>query len=370
MKMSHLNVLIKPVSGNCNLNCRYCFYRDEMKHRAEAPGVMSVSTLEKIIQNLCAGCTDSCVIGFQGGEPLLAGLPFFRKVIEFVNKYNANHMKVAYTIQTNGTLVDSAWADFFAENDILVGLSLDGTKAIHERWRGKGTYERVLHAAEVMDRAGVQYNILTVVTADLARAVREVYADYKKKKFRYLQFIGCLDPLGESPGLHPYSLTPELYAGFMKTLFDLWYQDLLEGHETYIREFNDIAAKLAGRRTDSCNRNGCCSMQNVIEADGSVYPCDFYVMEPYRIGKFTEEEAAELYKKGLASAFVVSSRVQSPECARCGFFTLCRGGCRRERLLLQNGALGPQRFCAAYKTFFAYSVDRFMLIAEWMKQTG
>jgi uncharacterized protein len=330
-KINHLCVLIKPVSGNCNLRCKYCFYRDEIKHREKRHGIMSVDTLEKIIKNLLTSCRQSCVIGFQGGEPLLAGLPFFRKVIELGKKYNTGNIKVFYTVQTNGTLIDSEWANFFAENDVLVGLSLDGTKTIHERWRGKGTYEKVLHAAELLNEAGAQYNILSVVTADMARSIKEVYSDYKRRGFRYLQFINCLDPLGEPPGQHEYSLTPDLYAGFLKTLFDLWYQDLMDGCNIYIREFNNIAGRFAGGRPESCNQNGFCSMQNVIEADGSGYPCDFYVLDSNRIGNFARENAVELFKRGNDSQFIKSSFERCAECKRCIYFGLCRGGCRRER---------------------------------------
>ena len=193
----------------------------------------------------------------------------------------------------------------------------------------KEPMNRFVRGGDLIAGAGVKFNILSVVTADLARSIREVYAEYQRRGFHYLQFIHCLDPLGEIPGKHAYSLTPDLYANFLKTLFDLWYRDLLNGRQIYIRDFNDIAGRLLGRQPDCCNLNGFCSMQNVIEADGSVYPCDFYVLDRYKIGNFAHEDAVALFKKGMESEFVLSSHEQSEECRQCQYYALCRGGCRR-----------------------------------------
>ena len=164
-------------------------------------------------------------------------------------------------------------------------------------------------------------------------------------------------------------MTPDLYANFLKTLFDLWYRDLLNGRQIYIRDFNDIAGRLLGRQPDCCNLNGFCSMQNVIEADGSVYPCDFYVLDRYKIGNFAHEDAVALFKKGMESEFVLSSHEQSEECRQCQYYALCRGGCRRERIV-REGVLGVNRLCSAYKSFYEYALNRFIRIAKWMGTCG
>ena len=361
-----LNVLIKPASGNCNMNCSYCFYGDVIDNRdIRSYGYMSIETLEDIVKKSLQYAKQECTIAFQGGEPTLRGLDFYKDLVLLQNKHNENGIVVNNAIQTNGLLIDDKWASYFAENNFLVGLSVDGNKAVHDNLRkdkvGDGTYDRILHAAALLDKYHVEYNILTVVTTQIARRAYKIYQNYKKHKWSYMQFIPCLDPLREAWGSMPYSLSPENYAEFLKTLFDLWYNDVSQGVFVYIRYFENLVAILCGRQPESCDMGGKCSLQYVIEADGSVYPCDFYVLDKYRIGNLNEDSFEEIDNKRKEIRFIEQSKPEE-ECEACQWFGLCRGGCRRNREM--PGGIGLNRYCAAYKEFFPYSFNRLLKLAR------
>ena len=167
--MPPLSLLIKPASGGCNMRCAYCFYHDEAHNRAVASyGHMSLSTLEVLIKKSLDYADGQCTFGFQGGEPTLRGLEFFQQAVEFQRRYNVKNVKILNAIQTNGLTLDSSWASFFKKNNFLIGLSLDGPKAIHDGSRkdtnGRGTFSRTMRAAQLLQSHSVDLNILTVVT--------------------------------------------------------------------------------------------------------------------------------------------------------------------------------------------------------------
>lgn len=195
-------MLLKPASGLCGLRCRYCFYHDETAKREQASyGIMEEAVLEAVIQRALASATQSCTFSFQGGEPTLAGLDFFRRAVELARRHNKNRVQVCFSLQTNGMDLTPAWADFLAENRFLVGLSLDGVKETHDANRvtpqGEGTFQRVLRAVQLLESHGAAFNILTVVNRQTAPQVERIYRFYQRSRLGYLQFIPCLDPLGE-----------------------------------------------------------------------------------------------------------------------------------------------------------------------------
>lgn len=364
--MPPINVLIKPASGNCNMRCEYCFYYDTMSKREQPSyGFMSAETLEAVISKVLAAAGGSCTIAWQGGEPTLCGLDFFRKSIEFQNKYNVNQVKINNALQTNGYHLTAAWADFFVEHRFLVGVSLDGPPKLHDYYRkntkGEGTFFTIMKNIEMLKKKGVEFNILSVVNAKNAPAIRKTYEFYRKNGLDYLQFIPCLDPLGEEPGKRPYSLLPELYGQFLIDLFNLWYEDFKQGRQPYIRQFENYIAILLGQAPESCDMRGICSRQYVVEADGSVYPCDFYVLDDYRIGNFNNHTVARIDKTRDDIGFIAASAARETACADCRYAALCRGGCRRTRLPEQNHR---QYFCRAYQLFFDACLPNMMEIAR------
>ena len=362
--MPALSLLIKPASGNCNMRCRYCFYADELDNREiRSYGKMSVDTMHTIVDKAMEYGDYECTIAFQGGEPTLAGLDFYRDLVAYVTAHeNPKKLKIHYALQTNGYLINEEWAAFLGENHFLVGVSLDGLKEIHDRYRldaaGKGTYQRVISAIRLLEKHQVEYNILTVVTAATARNGQKIYNYFKKNHFGYQQYIECLDPIGEEPGQHEYSLTPEKYGEFLKSMFDAWYLDMRSGTYVYNRYFENLMMIMAGQQPESCNMRGVCGKQWVFEADGSVYPCDFYALDQWRLGNIQENSFEEMDEKRDGLGFIQWSIRQQEDCQKCRWFGLCRNGCRRNREPVTAEHTNRNYFCKSYQMFFEYAYPR------------
>lgn len=362
--MPALSLLIKPASGNCNMRCRYCFYADELDNREiRSYGKMSVDTMHTIVDKAMEYGDYECTIAFQGGEPTLAGLDFYRDLVAYVTAHeNPKKLKIHYALQTNGYLINEEWAAFLGENHFLVGVSLDGLKEIHDRYRldaaGKGTYQRVISAIRLLEKHQVEYNILTVVTAATARNGQKIYNYFKKNHFGYQQYIECLDPIGEEPGQHEYSLTPEKYGEFLKSMFDAWYLDMRSGTYVYNRYFENLMMIMAGQQPESCNMRGVCGKQWVFEADGSVYPCDFYALDQWRLGNIQENSFEEMDEKRDGLGFIQWSMRQQEDCQKCRWFGLCRNGCRRNREPVTAESTNRNYFCKSYQMFFEYAYPR------------
>ncbi len=365
--MGPISVMIKPAGGLCNMRCKYCFYQDEMVNRAEpGSGIMSEATLEAVLKKVLAHAEHRCVIAFQGGEPTLAGLDFFRRVVELEKRYNVNRCTIDNAIQTNGLAISHEWAAFFAENRFLVGVSLDGIKEQHDRYRldaqGKGTFGRVLENIRILEKHHVDFNILTVVTGPMARHCRKAHNFFKEQGFSYQQYIPCIDPLGEVRGSQAWSLTPKAMEQYLKTTFDCWYLDAKAGNAPYNRYFDDLLQILAHRRPGSCTLQGGCPAQLVVEADGSVYPCDFYALDPWKLGNLNDHSMEEILASRERSGF---SRIRPhPDCLQCKWAFLCRGGCRRDRSQEITGPLGKNYYCESYQHFFEYAYPRLLEIAR------
>ena len=368
--MGPFQLLIKPASAGCNLNCDYCFYCDEGRKRETfSYGFMTDEVLECLVKKAFDYGEGFCGFAFQGGEPTLAGLDFYKKFAAFQKKYNKKNLKVFNSIQTNGYELSDEWAKFFAEEKFLVGLSLDGVIATHNAYRknknGENTFSQVMKTAEMFCRFQVEYNILTVVHARTAMQPEKIYDFYKKNGFRYLQFIACLDPMGEEGGRHEYSLTPEAYGRFLCGIFERWFQDVQKGEQPYIRQFENIVSILAGYPPESCEQRGSCTVQNVVEADGSVYPCDFYALDDYRLGNIMTDDFGDMAQAPAGKKFVEESKEIMEDCRGCRFFAVCRGGCRRNRF--QEGGKQKNYFCPGYRLFYENSIDRFRFLAQRLR---
>ncbi len=357
--MPPISVLMKPSSGMCNMACKYCFYCDEMKKRAQKfYGFMSEETLENVIKKTMAAAEGQISYTWQGGEPTLRGLEFFEKAVEYQKKYNEKGIQVANAFQTNGYLMDRAWAQFFKKNHFLVGVSIDGIKMVHDAYRrsisGAPTYDRILETTKCLDYYGVDYNVLTVVHREVAENITAIYEEYKNRGWIYQQYIPCIDPAGQEPGHMEYSLSPEGYGDFLCTLFDLWHDDLRKGKHIHIRQFENYMEMLMGYPPESCGMSGICSFQHVIEADGEVYPCDFYVMDEYRLGNLNVCEFEEIQIQRKKIRFIEESLAIDKDCKKCLYYQICRGGCKRYREPGIDGKLRKNFFCESYKQFFEH----------------
>jgi uncharacterized protein len=375
--MPPLSLLIKPASSLCNLRCRYCFYHALCQDRTvPSHGLMAEDVQEAIVRRVFAEADDQVTLAFQGGEPTLCGLPFYERLIEQAAHYNRKRLPVHYALQTNGQLIDQAWARFFAKHQFLIGLSLDGYKDLHDSVRidaaGAGSFTRTLQAAAWFNKEAVEYNILAVITAQAARHAEKIYRFMQKNDFRYLQFIPCLAPLGRDAAADPHALTSERYGSFLLRLFDLWYEDWQNGRPVSIRLFDNWVRLLSGEYPEQCGLSGSCSCQMVIEADGGVYPCDFYVLDEWRLGSVLTESFADLVRTPAALRFVADSRQHPTACRDCRWYPLCRAGCRRDRIPDPQNPDEPamNRFCQAYQMFFAGAVPRLERLANTWRQSS
>lgn len=347
-----LSVLVKPVSGACNLACSYCFYGEEAAERAEKRlPPMTDATLEALIRRAFESRASEVFFVFQGGEPTLAGLDFFERVAA-LQKQLCKGRRYHNSLQTNGTLLDGRWCSFLKREDYLVGLSLDGEAAAHDACRrdksGQGTHARVLEAAELLKLHEVPFNALSVLTRHNAAEPETTYNALKR--FGFMQFIPCVAPLR---GGYDAEL-PEVGAlgDFLIKTYELYKRDLLAGRFVSVRMFDNWLQMLMGFRPESCSMDSMCQVSFTVEADGSVYPCDFYCFDERKLGNVHENGFDEMRSSPAAREFVSSSAPMAEECRRCRYFALCRGGCRRLRENPAGGGPGLNRYCGAYRRFF------------------
>ena len=367
-KLSQLSFLIKPASSLCNLRCKYCFYEDESENRSQkCYGIMSAETTDRLIASAVDATCDGAMIsvGFQGGEPTVAGLDYFRHFIEEEKKYP--NRRFTHSIQTNGYALDESWASFLAQNNFLVGISVDGYKDLHDLHRltpsGEGSFERIANNLELLKKHKVEFNALCVVTRQCTERPHRVYNRLKAMGFEYLQFIACLDPIGAERGKQSYSLNPEDYGRFLCATFDDWYKDWKEGHFTSVRQFDDYIHILTGVLPSSCAALGKCGSYLVVEADGSLYPCDFYVLDEWNLGRIGEVSVIQAINSEKAKSFRNDSGRLPELCKTCSWLPICHGGCKKDISL--NDAGKPENyFCPAYRFFFEYASERLMEVAR------
>ena len=362
----HLVILIKPASGRCNMRCTYCFYADETRNRSFRDcGVMSLDTAHLIVDK-ALDYAESITFSFQGGEPTLQGPSFFLDFSEYADA--KAHGRVSFAIQTNGYDLPRDWLGIFRRYDYLVGLSLDGSKSIHDRYRtaadGRGSFRKVFSTAQLFRSNGIRFNILTTVNKDVAENIEEIYHFFRRNDFRYQQYIPCIDPMHAGRGSLPYSLTPESYGDFLIRLFNLYYSDWLNGHYISIRYFDDLVRMLCGEPPEECSLLGSCPMNFVIEADGSAYPCDFYVLDGYGIGNVCSDSFADMAEDPVHASFISRSSNTDPGCLGCSFYPLCRGGCRRDREDFISGELHRSYLCRSYRMFFEACLEKLGYMAD------
>ena len=364
-----LSLLIKPASSACNLRCRYCFYHDVSQNRDVRDfGMMKEEVAEEIVKKAFGYADTHITFAFQGGEPMLSGLAFFRHFVELVEKYNKKKISKSFAIQTNGTMIDDEWAEFFADNGFLVGLSIDGYKDIHDMNRidikGNGTYKNAINAAHVLKKHNVDFNILCVVTKAVAKHGAKIYNFFKSSGFKFLQFIPCLDDFDEKNGERPFSLTAKDYGNFLINVFNLWYKDFMDGNYVSVRMFDNLAMILKGYPPESCDMVGMCSRGTVLEADGSLYPCDFYVVDEWKIGSILNSGFDELIHSEKMDDFVEQSTNIDIQCRECEYYSLCRGGCRRHKENSIDRDALKNLFCDSYKAFYKHAYDKLMFVAR------
>jgi len=372
------SVLIKPAGPDCNMACAYCFYREK---EALFPGTpahrMSVAVLEETMRQLFAQPVPAVSIGWQGGEPTLMGLDFFRTAVEFQMRFGRGK-RAGNGLQTNGLLLDKDWADFLKTYQFLVGLSLDGPEHIHDHYRrlsgGQATWAKTVEAARILLDAGVAVNALTVVNDHSVRFPGEIYGFHKSLGLNHMQFIPCVETDPEDPGrAAPFSVSAEAFGEFLCAIFDLWLSDFENGEPTtFIRWFDSLFFRYVDREPPECDLLDECGTYLVVEHNGDVYACDFFVEERWKLGNVMSGKLIHMLNSAKQTEFGRLKAALPDPCRTCEWLWACRGGCTKDRLRDPRDR-GLSHLCAGYKIFFAHADPRLRALAEnWKKlhQTG
>lgn len=362
--MKNLSIMMKPASSLCNLRCRYCFYADVAEQRqVRSYGVMTGATVDAVLENIRADLVpgDRIQFAFQGGEPCLAGLDWFRAFAKRVDGWKGIHIR--YALQTNATLLDEDWCTFLKRYNFLVGVSWDILPDCHDTARvdaaGQGTHRRVLESIALLNRFGVEYNVLCTLTNFVARHPNQVWNALEAQGIRYVQFTPCLDAL-EAPG-SPYALTPARFLRFYDRLFALWLADFQKGKYRSVKLFDDLVNLLAYGVPTACGIDGHCRPQLVVEADGSAYPCDFYCVDEYRLGSLAEQGLRAVFESPTMTRFLSRPHQQPRLCTDCPFRTLCGGNCKR---MQRQICCAPEDNSCGYRQFLQNHIQALTQIAR------
>ena len=361
------NIMIKPVGSLCNLRCRYCYYLDKADIYGGKEPRMTYEMLEIFIREyIAANDVPEVVFNWHGGEPLLMGLDFYRKALELQRKYAAGK-KINNTLQTNGTLVTSEWARFFRENDFLIGVSLDGPKDVHDRYRtGKGggsTYDRVVKGMSELYKAGVQYNVMATVNRQCEGRGLEIYQFLKSVGTRFIQFMPVLEhvkdgrivsPDVEGTRIAPWSVSAEGFGRFLCDIFDYWVRH--DVGRVFVNQFDSTLALWCGVQPGICTFAETCGGNTVIEHNGDLYPCDHFVYEDYRIGNVLETDLRTLMASEKQIRFGIDKRNGLPKkCVTCRWYFACHGECPKHRFnRTDSGEPGLNALCDGYSMFFSH----------------
>ena len=353
------SLLIKPASAVCNLDCEYCFYldREADPYKALPARRMTEETLERLVDTYLFYSYPQSFFAFQGGEPTLAGISFFEKLVHLQQQYGRNGQIVGNSLQTNAVLLDKNWCDLFRSYQWLLGISLDGPEDVNDRFRfnkeGRGTWKRVMESVELLKKNAVEFNILCVLSRANVDRPKDLYKFYRSIGIDNIQFI----PLAEFDAAGnplPFTITPEQYGRFLVEVFELWWP---ERRKVRIRAFDNIAEAVAGQKPGTCTMHETCDSYVVVEYNGDVYPCDFFVESNWKLGNITLDSWAEIARRARRYSFASKKTLAHPECQVCEYQAICHGGCPKFRH-------GPHRrfqdldyFCQAYKMIFGKSVE-------------
>lgn len=363
--MKQISFLIKPASSLCNLACSYCFYADVSAHRECASmGIMDQTTVKALVDQALDFPCEQVNFCFQGGEPMMAGLAYFQNFISYVQSRKTTKT-ITYALQTNATMIDDDWIALFKENHFLVGVSLDGFLENHNRYRkdrkGKGTFKTVIHVIKKLEKAQIDYNILTVLTHELSKKPVELFQFYEKHHFQYIQLIPCLPTLEGNPRLDRQRLTPKDFYSFYQKFFDCWEASYQKGRYLSVTLFDNLIPMYLNVLPQQCGMLGRCQMQFVVEGNGNVYPCDFYVLDDYCCGNIKEDRLIDMLGSVQAQRFIQEVHPQSKFCPNCEFRGMCFGNCKRLSVCYFD-----EEMCG-YQRFLKYSQTRMKKIALSLK---
>ncbi len=379
-------VMTKPIGPRCNIDCSYCYYVEkERLYPSEKKFRMPEPVLDKYIRDLIAAGVKAgqreIAFAWQGGEPTMLGLAFFEHVVELQRRHAPEGIRIANALQTNGMLLDDAWAAFFARENFLIGISIDGPKAIHDRYRrdraGRPTFDVVMRGLDALRRNGTEFNILTTVHHGNVSRGKDLYRFLRELGTRHLQFIPIVErraatgTLAAAPQVDDdpanvvteWSVSPRAYGKFLCDIFDIWHrQDL---GRVFVQFFETQVGLWRGLPASLCIFAETCGNALAMEHNGDLYTCDHYVYPEYRLGNIMTTPLGELAWSETAERFGNAKRdTLTAQCRRCQYRFACNGGCPKHRILRsKDGEPGHNYFCESYTMFFRHAGDRLREIA-------
>ena len=394
------HVMAKPTGAICNLDCEYCFFLSKEQLYPGSGFRMEPHVHEAYISQLLAAHegASEVVVAFQGGEPTLMGLDFFRRTLELEEELRRPGQRILNTMQTNGTLLDDEWGAFLHEHDFLVGVSIDGPREMHDAYRvdkgGRPTFDRVLRGIDVLRRHGVDWNALTTVNTANGDHGREVYAFLRDELgAQFIQLIPIVEratpemlPLAETGWGRRHGERPlyrqqgdlvthrtvgaEQYGQFLIEVFEDWARHDIG--DVFVQEFDTALAHWLGMdQAGMCVHARTCGTALALEHNGDVYSCDHYVEEDYRLGNIAEGRTLlQLATSPQQTAFGNAKADTLPEyCRRCDVRFACNGGCPKDRFLTTpDGEPGLHYLCAGYQRFFRHVDEPMRVMAELLRR--
>ncbi len=364
--MKSFSLLIKPASADCNLRCSYCFYLakaglypDVTTHR------MSDEVLRQLVRSYMATPQPAYSFGWQGGEPTLMGVDFFRKVTAYQKEFGFPGCNVSNALQTNGTLIDDQLAAHLAEYNFLVGVSLDGPANMHDCYRryidGSGTHSAVFKGIETLRRNKVDFNILTLVSKANVQHPREVYRYLKDLGFLHHQYIECVE-FDKSGKLLPYAIDGEQWGDFLCGIFDEWMDG--DTRTVSVRLFDSIVYKLVTGSSNVCSMGHDCRQYFMVEYNGDVYPCDFFAEPGLKLGNILQTGWKEMGDSETYRIFGERKRQLGEECLSCKYLDLCMGDCPKNRQGRGSRMQQVSQLCNGWKKFYAHALPELRRLAE------
>lgn len=363
--MRPFSLLIKPSGPDCNLDCKYCFYSHKNSLFGKDEHRMAGDILDRLIKDYLALNLPVSSFAWQGGEPTLMGLEFYKKVVALQKEYGKDGQAVSNALQTNGILLDEKWCDFLSKYKFLVGISLDGPEQYHDHYRldkaGNGTFGKVMTAIETCRKHKVEFNILVLLNDKNVEAPDELFDFFTEQKFKYLQFVPCVEKDLSTGKIADFSITAKQYGDFLRAIFDRWHEYGPE--KLSIRIIDSVLNYIVHGRHTNCTFSRKCNDYIVIEHNGDAFCCDFFVDKEHCLGNILEVPIEKLFQSERKRQFAREKSNIHNKCLICRHNAICRGGCLKDRIVISDDFTNPSYFCQAYKEFFEHCLPKLSQLA-------